>query len=188
MPTYKAELPSGLPGLSLKNGTNVLLVEAVDATDAAALVAGHQIAQDDALWANATITELTVGTDLSPVVNPDTGQTNSYVFTLVVTGAHVGTYTHTAVAGEDLDAVMAAMVILLNADAAIAGAAWASPTLTLSDIGDNIGDAIVAPTVTYGGTTIVSFSGATTDGGIAGATLEQVYSVINPTISHLSAS
>ena len=188
MPTYKAELPSGLPGISLKNGVNVLLVEAVDATDAAALVAGHQIAQDDALWANATITAVGGGTDLSPVVNPDTGQTNSYVFTLVISGAHVGTYTHTAVAGEDLDAVMAAMVILLNADAAIAGAAWTSPTLTISSIGDAIGDAVVTPTVSYGGTTIVGFSGTTTDGGIAGATLEQVYSLVNPLITHMSAS
>jgi hypothetical protein len=188
MPMYKAELPSGLPGLSLKNGTNVLLVEAVDATDAAALVAGHQIAQDDALWANATITALLASSDLSPVVNPDTGQTNSYVFTLVVSGAHVGTYTYTAADGEDLDDVMAAMVILLNLDGAITGAAWASPTLTLSSVGDNIGDAVVTPTVSYGGATIVSFSGATVDGGIAGAALTQAYSIVNPSISHLSAS
>jgi hypothetical protein len=188
MPMYKAELPSGLPGLSLKNGTNVLLVEAVDATDAAALVAGHQIAQDDALWANATITALLASSDLSPVVNPDTGQTNSYVFTLVVSGAHVGTYTHTAAAGETLDDVMAALVVLLNADAAIAGAAWATPTLTLSDIADNIGDSSVVATVTYGGTTIASFSGVTVDEGIAGAALTQVFSVINPSISHMSAS
>jgi hypothetical protein len=188
MATFKAELPSGLPGLSLKNGVNVLLVEAVDATDAAALVAGHQLAQDDALWANATITAVGGGADLSPVVNPDSGQTNSYVFTLAVTGAHVGTYTHTAAAGEDLDAVMAAMVILLNLDGAITGAAWASPVLTLSDVGDNIGDAVVAPTVSYGGTTIVSFSGATVDGGIAGAALTQAYSLVNPSISHMSAS
>lgn len=188
MATFKAELPSGLPGLSLKNGVNVLLVEAVDATDAAALVAGHQLAQDDALWANATISAWPpAAADLSPVVNPDTGQTNSYVFTLAVTGAHVGTYTHTAAAGEDLDDVMAALVVLLNADAAIAGAAWASPTLTLSDIADNIGDAVVTPTVSYGGTTIVSFSGATTDQGIAGATLEQVYSLVNPLITHLKS-
>lgn len=187
MATFKAELPTGLPGLSLKNGVNVLLVEAVDATDAAALVAGHQLAQDDALWANATITAVGGGTDLSPVVNEDTGQTNSYVFTLAVTGAHVGTYTHTAAAGEDLDAVMAAMVILLNADAAIAGAAWASPTLTLSSVGDAIGDALVASTVSYGGTTIVSFSGATVDGGIAGAVLTQVFSLVNPLITHLKS-
>ena len=187
MATFKAELPSGLPGLSLKNGVNVLLVEAVDATDAAALVAGHQLAQDDALLANATITAVGGGTELSPVGNPDSGNTNDYVFTLVVSGAHVGTYTHTAAAGEDLDAVMAAMVILLNADAAIAGAAWASPTLTISSIGDNIGDAVVTPTVTYGGTTIVGFPGTTTDGGIAGATLEQDYSLVNPLITHLKS-
>lgn len=187
MATFKAELPTGLPGLSLKNGVNVLLVEAVDATDAAALVAGHQLAQDDALWANATITAVGGGTDLSPVVNPDSGNTNEYVFTLVVSGAHVGTYSHTAAAGEDLDAVMAALVVLLNADAAIAGAAWASPTLTLSDIADNIGDAVVTPTVSYGGTTIVSFSGATVDGGIAGAALTQAYSLVNPLITHLKS-
>lgn len=188
MPTYKAELPLTMPGLSLKNGTNILLVEAEDATDAAALIAGHQLAQDDALWANATITELTVGADLSPVVNPDTGQTNSYVFTIVLSGAHVGTYTHTATAGQDLDAVMAAMVILLNADAAIAGAAWATPQLTIASIGDNIGNAVVTSTVSYGGTNIVSFVGATVDEGIAGAVLTQDYSVINPLITHLSAS
>lgn len=188
MATFKAELPSGLPGVSLKNGVNVLLVEAVDATDAAALVAGHQIAQDDALWANATITAWPPATDLSPVVNPDTGQTNSYVFTIVLTGTHVGTYTHTAAAGEDLDAVMAAMVILLNADAGIAGAAWASPTLTIANIGDNIGDAIVTSTASYGGTNVVGFIGAKTDGGIAGAALDQAYSLVNPLINHLSAS
>lgn len=187
MPTYKAELSPTLPGLTLKNDVNVLLVEAEDAVDAAALIQGHMLDQDDQLWSNATITEVTNATDLSPVVNPDTGQTNSFVFTLVVSGAHVGTYTHTAAAGEDLDAVMAAMVILLNLDAAISGAAWATPILTLSDIADGIGDAIVTPTVTYGDITIVSFSGATVDGGIAGAALTQTYSVIAPLITHLKS-
>ena len=189
MPMYKAELPSGLPGLTLKNGTNVLLVEAVDATDAAALVAGHQIAQDDALWANATITALLAAADLSPVVNPDTGQTNDYVFTVAVAGPDTtASWTHTAAAGEDLDDVMAAMVILISAHADITLADWSTPLLTVAEIADDIGDHTLTCTVTYGGTTIVSFTGATVDGGVAGAVLTQVYSVINPSISHMSAA
>jgi hypothetical protein len=187
MPTYKVSLSTETPGLQLKNGVNTILVEAVDATDAAALIQGHMVSQDDQLWGNATVTEVTNATDLSPVVNPETGQTNSFVFTLVVSGAHVGTYTYTAVAGDDLDDVMAALVILLNADAAIAGAAWATPTLTLSDIADNIGDAIVTTTVTYGGTSIVGQVGTTTDGGIAGAALTQVFSTVAPLFTHLKA-
>ena len=188
MATYKAVFPTNVPGVTLKNGTNFLLVEAADATDAAALIQGHMPAQDDQFWANATVSAWPAATeDLSPVTNPDSGEVKSYVFTLVVSGAHVGTYTHTAVAGEDLDDVMAALVVLLLADAAIAGAAWATPNLTLSDIADGIGDAIVTPTVTYGGTTILGMDGATTDGGIAGAALVQAYSVVNPFIIHLKS-
>lgn len=191
MPTYKAELPSGLPGLTLKNGTNVLIIEAQDATDAAALVQGHALAQDDQLWANATITELTAAADMSPVVNPDTGQTNRYVATITIAGGTVNaTFAHTAVAGETLSDVMDAMVILLNADATIANAAWASPTLTISSIADGIGDHAVTSSFTYGGVDIPSLFGAITDEGIAGAVLEQAVSagVIAPSIAHMKSA
>lgn len=186
MPTYKAELPNTLPGLQLKNGVNAILIEAVDATDAAALLAGHMISQDDQLWSNATISELTNGADFSPVVNPDTGETNNWVFSIAIAGGTVNaTFSHTATAGQDLDAVMAAMVVLLNADANIANAAWATPNLTVADVADNIGDHTVTPTVTYGGTTILGQDGATTDGGIAGAALVQAYSVVVPSFEHI---
>jgi len=189
MPTYKAELPSGLPGLSLKNGTNVLLVEAVDATDAATLVQGHAVAQDDALWANATISELTVGTDFSPVYNPDTGVTNEWVFTVTVAGADTNaSWSHTAVAGEDLDDVMAAMVILIDAHADIAASDWSTPLLTVAEIADDIGDHTMTCTVTYGGVDIAGQTGAIVHEGIAGAVLTQTYSTLVPTIAHMSAS
>ena len=189
MPTYRIELPTSLPGLTLRNGTNVLIVEAQDATDAAALVQGHYPIQDEALWANATVTEITVGADLSPVVNPDTGETLSYVATVTLAGATSGTFTVTAAAGETLSDMMDALVILFNAHADIANAAWSTPKLTIASIADNIGDMVVTSSFTYGGEEVPSFFGAITDQGIAGAVLEQAVSagVIAPTIAHASA-
>jgi uncharacterized protein affecting Mg2+/Co2+ transport len=189
MPIYKVELPSGVPGLTLRNGTNALFVTAQDATDAAALVQGHMPVTDDAMWANAVVTEVTVGSDLSPVVNPDTGETLSYVATIAISGGTVnGTFTHTAAAGETISDVMDALVVLLNADANIAGAAWSSPTLTIAAIGDNIGDHAVVESFTYGGVEIPSLFGAVTDEGIAGAALSVAVStgVVAPVIVHAS--
>ena len=187
MPSYKALIPPNLPGVTLKNGTNVLIVEATDATDAAALIQGHQLAQDDQLWSNATISEITVGTDLSPVVNQDSGQTNSYVLNVAIAGAGTNaSFSYTAVSADSYADVFAAMVILLNDHADIAGAAFAGNVLTVAAIGDNIGDHTVIATFTYGGVNIASFLGAITDGGIAGATLEIATStsVVAPVISH----
>lgn len=190
MPLYKAVLPTTLPGLTLKNGTNVLLVFAVDATDAATLIQGHQPDTEDQVWANATISEVTVADDLSPVVNTDdTRQTNSYTFTLSVAGADTNaSFTYTAAAGEDIDDVMAALVVLLLAHGDLTGAAWSTPNLTLSDIGDDIGDHTVTSVVSYGGVTIAGMDGATTHEGIAGAALLQAYSVIAPSFLHLMSA
>ena len=191
MPTYKAELPSSLPGISLKNGTNVLIIEATDATDAAALVQGHQIAQDDQLWANSTVSELTTATDMSPVLNPDTGVTNSYVLNVDIAGPDTtASFTHPVVAGQTYAQAMAAMVVLLNANADIAGAAFAADVLTVSDIADDIGDHTVTATFTYGGVNIASFLGAITHEGIAGATLEIATStsVVAPSIAHMQSA
>lgn len=190
MPVYKAVLPTTLPGLTLKNGTNTLFVFAADATDAATIIQGHQPATEDQLWANATISEVVAADDLSPVVNTDdTRQTNSYIFTLSIAGDDTNaSFTYTAASGEDLDDVMAAMVILLNLHADITGAAWATPNLTLSDIGDDIGDHTVTSVVSYGGTTIAGMDGATTHEGIAGAALLQAYSTIAPSVLHLMSA
>jgi hypothetical protein len=149
------------------------------------------MAQDDALWANATISDITTGADLSPVVNPDTGETLSYVLDIAIAGDDTNaSFSHTAAAGEDYADVMAAMVVLLNAHADIAGAAFGGDVLTLSSIGDDIGDHTVTATFKYGGVNIPSFLSTVTDEGIAGAALTIATStdVVAPVISHMQSA
>lgn len=189
MPTFKVQIDPNSSGLTLKNGHNLMLVSAETEADALVLALAHNEGPDEGAWTNATVSDF-VGTDLSPVTNPDDERVIEYVLNVAIAGADTNaSFSHTAVAGETYAEVMAAMVVLLNAHADIAGAAFAADLLTISDIADALGDHIVTATFTYGGSPIASFLGAVTDGGIEAAVLTIATStgVVAPTIELLKA-
>lgn len=188
MPTYKVQIDPNASGLVLTNGRNLMLVSAEDADEALVLALVHNTGPDEAAWTNATVSDF-AGVDLSPVTNPQDLRVLEYVLDIAIAGADTNaSFSYTAVAGDDYDAVFDAMVVLLNAHADIAGAAFAADLLTISDIGDDIGDHIVTATFTYGGADIDSFLGAVTDGGIEAAVLTIATStgVVAPAIEFLT--
>ena len=172
MATYKIEISKELPGVTLLNGDNAMLIEAEDATDARSIV--DAITQDHpaaGAWANASLVLVTEA-DLSPVVNPLRGEEVAYSLTITIAGGAVNaTFTTTAVAGKTFVQVMADMVTLLNAHASIAGAAWSTPNLKVAETTDGIGDHTVTASFKLGDQEIESVIGTITDGGAAGAAL-----------------
>jgi hypothetical protein len=185
MPTYKVEIDKELPGVTLLNGHNALLLEAQDAVDARSLV--DALTQNHAAagaWTDATIVEVTEG-DLSPVVNPHGGAEVAYSLTVTIAGGTVNdAFVVTAVAGESFAALMEKMVTALNAHASIAAADWISPDLTVAETTDNLGDHTVTASFKFGDQEVESIIGTITDGGAAGASLEVAMSagVRAPTI------
>lgn len=174
MATYKIEINQELPGATLLNGDNALLIEAQDATDARAMVVAltgnHEAA---GAWANESLV-LIPSDDVGPLANPKRAAVQSHVLTISVAGADTNvTFVETGVAGDTYSDLLDKMVIRLNAHADIAGAAWSSPTFTFSDIADDIGDHTLTATWLLDGTEVAAAAiGSITDGGIAGATLE----------------
>jgi hypothetical protein len=148
-----------------------LVVSANNAADARTFAASHF--NGDSSWADATATTLAGGT-----LDDPTAMTG-YVWSITIEGGAAQTVdpvTVSVIGVTDLDATAALLVTALNATADIANASYAAPNLTLSSIADGIGDATFLVTVTppSGNTkTDLSalFTGAHTEGGIAGAAL-----------------
>lgn len=166
MPSYRVELPDNTPGLTLKEGHNMMIVEAADGPDAIAMAGGHYDGDAEGAWANAVATEVDVAADLTAV--SVLGSDNEFVLTVNIVGATVTEeFRHVCVGSYA--AAFAAMVILLNANANIAGAGFAANLLTISTGagGDDLGDHSVVATFTYGGVEIPSFLGALTHEGAA---------------------
>jgi hypothetical protein len=169
MPAYKVELPVNTPGLTLKEGHNMMIIFAEDGPDAVAIAAGHYDGDAEGAWALATATEIVVAADLGAVTV--LGKSQEFVLTINIVGATVTSqFRHVCIGSYA--AAFAAMVVLLNADTTIANAAFGGNVLTISSIADNIGDHSVNASFTYGGVEVPSFLGALTHEGIAGATLE----------------
>lgn len=155
--------------------TEKLVVAAETAADAREFAASHF--NGDASWADATATALTEET--LDAANSMVG----YVWTISITG---GTQTedpievqHVGAGSDDLDAVAAALVILLNAHAEIANAAYVAPDLTVSGVADGMGDAtLILKVQPPSGNTQTDLSamfvgaGGFTHEGIAAAVLE----------------
>lgn len=189
MAIFKVQIDPNASGLTLKNAHNLMLVSAETEADALVLALAFNEGPDEGAWTNATVSDF-VGVDLSPVTNPDDERVIEYVLNVAVAGADTNaSFSYTALVGDTYAEVMAAMVVLLNAHADITGADFAADLLTISDIGDDIGDHIVTASFTFGGSTIASFLGAVTDGGIAAAVLTIATStgVVSPTIELLTA-
>ena len=152
---------------------NALVISAADAAGAK-LIAADQY-PGDAAWSDATATALTESTlDAN-------GSCVGYTFTVIIRGgaAQVADPIEISVTPvtptDDLDDMAAAMVTALNAHAEIAGAAYAAPNLTITDIADDIGDASVEFIVKRTGGEGTDLGGefytGITDEGIAGAAL-----------------
>ena len=152
--------------------TRQLIVQASSEANAKIFAAAHF--DGDGSWADATATTLTAGT------LDDASTMTGYVWKLTIRGGAAQTVdpltvTVTGAASADLDALAAQLVTALNATADIANAAYAAPNLTLSSIADNIGDATVTVEVYKDSVSKANiaalYTGAITDGGIAGAAL-----------------
>jgi len=168
MPAYEVKITDPT-GATLKNGHDVMTVFAEDGPDAIACATGQN--DGDGSWAAATATLIGVGTDLSPVTDAQ-GKTRSYALNVLIAGPDTtAAFKYTAIAADSYADVFDAMVILLNAHADIAGAAFAANLLTVSDIGDDIGDHTLTVSFEFGGSAIPSFLSTVTHEGIAGAVL-----------------
>ena len=168
MPSYEVKLTDQV-GLTLKKGHNMMVVEAADATDALAAAAMHF--SGDSSWENATATEVTAAADMSPQVDGD-GLTVPFKLRIVITGPDTNdTFEYDAIAADDVDAMGDAIVIVLNAHADIAGAAYATPTLTIAQTTDTLGDHTATVELSRNGAVIAGFVGAITDGGADSAAL-----------------
>jgi hypothetical protein len=187
MASYEVKIPANLGGLTLKNGHDIMFVEAQSAADALALAGGHFDGDSQGAWAAATATEITTASDLSPVVDAQ-GKTTNYVLKVRVDGgngdAGPAAFEHVCTAGQSYAQAWAAMVVLINAHADFANAAHAADLLTIANAGDNYGDHTVTCTFEYGGVPIPSFVGAITHEGSAGAVLSVATStgVVTPKV------
>lgn len=171
MPAFEVKIPGNTPGLTLKNGHDVMSVFAEDAADALRIAGGHFDGDSEGAWASATATEIVAAADLGPVANA-VGGTTVFALQVTVKGPDLNqTYKYTAIAADVYDDVFNAMVLLLNADPSITGAAFAADLLTISDIGDALGDHTVTAEFTYGGVAIPSYLSTITHEGIAAAVL-----------------
>lgn len=170
MPAYEVKI-TDQGGATLKNGHNVMTVFAEDGPDAIACASGQNDA--DGSWANATATEIDVGTDLSPVTDGQ-GKTRSFTLKLAVTDNAAGTtesFSTTSGSTDSYADAFAAMVVLLLAHGDFTGAAFGADLLTISDIGDALGDSTVIISFEYGGVAIPSFLSTITHEGIVAAVL-----------------
>ncbi len=168
MPAYEVKI-TDLGGQTLKNGHNVMTVFAEDGDDAIACAGGQHDA--DGAWSGATATEIDVGANLAPVTDAQ-GITRNYVLDVLIAGDDTtAAFKHTCGAAETYAGAFAAMVVLLNLHADIAGAAFGGNVLTVAETTDGIGDHAVTIAFSFGGVAIPSFLGAVTDEGAAGAAL-----------------
>jgi hypothetical protein len=185
MATYEVAIPDNTPGVSTSHGHDVMFVEAASGADAIAIAQGQYRGARSASFAAAVATEVTVAADLSPVTNV-AGEVIPFTLTVSITGDDTNeTFSYEAAATDSYADVFDAMVILLNAHADIAGAAFGSNLLTVAAIGDGIGDHTLTATFTYGdGPTIPSFLSTVVHEGIAGAVLTVATnaSVVLPTV------
>lgn len=157
-----------------KDHTDTMVIYADSATQAKEM-ASAVYEGGDASWSAATVTEIA-----APSVTSLVGwQYFIGIYDDVEDDIEV---TYTAIADDDIDDVGAALVLLLNAHADIAGAAYAAMTntLTIAETTDAMGDRAVIVRVAPPGKVIKrsflpSLVGAITDEGMAADALSVVF-------------
>lgn len=118
------------------NGVNSLLVTANSAAEARAIARAKRDGDADAVWAEATVTEVVPDSDLE-----------GWTFSIEIsTIAEV--FTHIGEADEDLADVFTALAALLNAHNDISGAGLSNGTFTVAAGANNLGDQTVTVTIT----------------------------------------
>jgi len=165
---------------------DTLVVSAADETDAEAY-AESQFSGDGAHWSTATVTPLA---DVASNAEDALVGWRFRVTVLTPAGAILEQVEKVGdVTDDDIDLILAALVVLLNATASIAGSSQAANILTISDIADAIGDhsirCEVFPPVVQDITgrqlnqdvDIPGFTGAVVHEGIAAAVLTQAYAI-----------
>jgi hypothetical protein len=172
MPSYQVTL-SDQVGLTLKNGHNLMIVEADSAAEALTVASSHF--GGDASWANGTATEVVVGADMGPFTDGD-GNAAVWTVEIVITGGASpinDTFVYTCIGADALTDAMDGIVVVLNAHASIANAAWGTPTLTIASGGggDDLGDHDATCVVKRNGVTQAGFVTSVTSGGISTAAL-----------------
>jgi hypothetical protein len=157
---FLLELPENV---GVVNGVKKMVVEAD--TPTAARDAASAEFDNDTSWASATTTEI----DASEVYEGAT-------FTVAVEGVYSVTYT--AVQGDTLDTIGAALAVLLNGSPVIHNSAYVSATniLTVAGAADGLGNKTIAASVKLPGarralTASNGPIGTATDKGSAGAAL-----------------
>ncbi len=165
---------------------DAMVVSAADAADAKA-IAKNQYGGSRSDWSNATVTTL------ADILASTASTLVGYKWTVSVdtpAGVPLEEVTFTADATDDqLDEVGAALVVLLNATASIAAAAYTANVLTVAAISDDIGDHTlrmkVEPPVINdaggerksGNEVMPGFVGTIVDEGIAGAVLTVAFPI-----------
>lgn len=165
MPSYTVSIPQTAAPL-VEGALNVVVFaeDAAAARLAAPSAFNNQLGRApywDILFAGSTVTENVARADLEGAV-----------LRVQIDATTPIDLSYTGVAADTVDDMAAAMVILLNADAQIANAAYSGTNLlTCADIADNIGDKTLTVTMTLEGSTMSGFVGAIVHEGIAGAVL-----------------
>lgn len=172
MPAYTVQAPA-TSGQTLAGGGDVQIVFAANAT-AAKEIAASKHDGDGTVWSGATVTEIVADADFE-----------GWTFKIEICGgtgagdAYPASFSYTGTAANNtIDEIAAQLVILLNAHADIAGAAYnaTSNTLTIAETTDGLGDQKVVVTITPpdGKSSIPSLVGTLTDEGASGDALTVV--------------
>lgn len=169
----------GIGGGATLRGGGVMIVSATDSADALSMAAS-KYGGDSGGWATATATLM------SDVAVTATGALIGWKFKIVVYTATPKEFelTGAATSLDTLDEIGAALAVIINLDADIAGAAYNSTTqaLTVAETTDGLGDMAVTcvvtpPVVTGPGgqandpQSIAGFVASITDEGASGAAL-----------------
>lgn len=181
MTSFLVTLSASSPGRVLENGSNAVVVEAEDATDAKTM-AEFASNIDGADWAGATVTTIAAPSDMLGwkvrVIVIDPAAAAGVVA--------LGDFTYTGIATNDLDDMGTAVAALIDADANFTGVyTTATQLLQIAEIADDLGDHIVligffppgADTILVSGEIggVTGFVASVVDQGIAAAVLTATF-------------
>lgn len=169
MPAFILTADADAPARYLIGGADTMIVVATDATEARLVAKAMDGRDNDAMWANADVTQIAAATDwATPTL---------WNFKITLSGGITVTV-QSSLTNNTVDEIAALLVTALNATA-INAAAYNSSTnvLKVAAIADGIGDqtftAVAWPELSTftAGVNVGSFFGAHVEGGIAAADL-----------------
>lgn len=169
-------------GQSRVDQTKSMLVEADSSAEAKELASAQDLG--DAPWTDAD----TTATDVTTLTASDFEGWSYRVRVRPPSGAgkDIADVTVVGASSDTVDLIGAALAVALNLNASIAAAAYSTPTLTVAETTDGLGDQVVEVTVTPVGAkaSMPSMVGAITDEGASGAALTAALTVpsIVPTL------